>query len=331
MKFPNPYLRLLWLALIAAAVFVTGSVSAQVQSYPTRPVRLIVGFPPGGGTDMLARSLGNELSKVLGQPFVVYNRGGANGVIGTGELVKATPDGYTLMMTISSHVTNTLLQSTLPYRLADFQPVSVVATSPFVLIAHPDFAPNTVGELLALARQADAGGKHIDFASPGAGSTQHLSMELMNVMAGTTMTHIPYKGGAPALNDLLAGLVPIMFLTTVQSLPFLETHRVKALAVSTRSRAAVLPGVPTISEAGVPGYHSDVWFGIIAPAGTPASIINTLHTAIARIVQSPEMQKTLAAQGAEPIGNTPREFQALIDAEYEKWADVFNRTGITVQ
>ena len=302
------------------------TLSASASDYPTKPVKLLVGFPPGGGTDVLARAMSVELTKSLGQQVVVENKGGANGVIATTELAKSAPDGYTLMMTISSHVTNALLYTNLTYKLKDFQPVSLVATSPFVLIANPQFAPNDIQSMIAAAKAGD-----ITFASPGAGSTQHLSMELLNVKAGLKMTHIPYRGGAPALTDLLGNQVPMMFMTTVQSLPYLKDKRVKALAVSTPSRTPVLPDVPTIAESGVEGYASDVWFGVIAPAGTPGPVVDKLHGEIVRIVKSPEMQASLAAQGAAPVGNSPSEFAALIDDEFAKWADVIKRTGIKAQ
>lgn len=308
------------------ACLALAGMAATAADYPSKPVKLIVGFPPGGGTDMLARALAAELTKSLGQQVVVENKGGANGVIGTTELSKAAPDGHTLMMTISSHVTNALLYTNLTYKLKDFQPISLVATSPFVLIAHPQFPPNDVRSLVAAAKAGET-----TFGSPGAGSTQHLSMELLNVMAGVKMTHVAYRGGAPALTDLLGGQVPTMFLTTVQSLPYLKDKRVKALAVSTAKRTPVLPDVPTIAESGVPGYASDVWFGVIAPAGTPAPIVDRLHQEIVRIVKSPDMQASLAAQGAEPVGNTPAEFAALIEDEFKKWGDVIQRTGIKAQ
>jgi tripartite-type tricarboxylate transporter receptor subunit TctC len=304
---------------------ISASASALADTYPSRAVKVIVGFPPGGGTDVIARTVAAELAKSLGQQFVVDNKGGANGVIGTTELAKSAPDGYTVMMTISSHVTNTLLYPKLSYQLKDFQPISIVATSPFVLVANPAFPPNTLPEFLALAKKE---GKKIDFASPGSGSTQHLSMELLKVMAQVDATHIPYKGGAPALTDLLAGQVPLTFMTTVQSLPFLKDKRIKALAVSTAKRTPVLPDVPTIAESGVPGYESDVWFGFIAPAGVPRPVVEKLHAEIVRIVKTPHMQTTLAAQGAEPVGNSPEEFARLIQAEHVKWAEVFKRTGI---
>jgi len=317
-----------WSALRAGigTLLTAAALTAAAADFPTKPVKLLVGFPPGGGTDVLARAMAAELTRSLGQQVIVENKGGANGVIATTDLSKAAPDGHTLMMTISSHVTNALLFSNLTYKLKDFQPVSMVATSPFVLIAHPQFPPNDIKSLIAAAKAQDT-----TYASPGAGSTQHLSMELLNVTAGVKMTHVPYRGGAPALTDLLGGQVPMMFMTTVQSLPYLKDNRVKALAISTPKRTPVLPDVPTIAESGVEGYSSDVWFGIIAPAGTPDAVVRKLHTEIARVVKSPEMQASLAAQGAEPVGNTPAEFAAIIADEYEKWGDVIKRTGIKAQ
>lgn len=324
----DPAKRRLLASLVAlgAAAMAVVPMPSEGQTYPNRPIRLLVGFPPGGGTDVVAREVGAELSKALGQQVVVDNRGGANGVIATTELVKAAPDGHTLMMTISSHVTNALLYSKLPYTLDDFQPVSRVSISPFVLIAHPSFKPTTIAELIALARRDE-----LDFGSPGPGSTQHLSMELMNAMAGIRMTHIPYRGGAPALTDLLAGQVPMMFMTTVQSLPFLKDGRVRALGVSSSRRTAVLPDVPTIAEAGVPGYDSDVWFGVIAPRGTPAAIVDRLNAEIRRIVALPKIRQSFAAQGAEPVGDSPAEFAAVIEAERVKWGQLIERNKIRAE
>jgi tripartite-type tricarboxylate transporter receptor subunit TctC len=319
-----------WLAALGiASALAFGAASSPAQAaYPDKPLRLIVGFPPGGGTDMLARYLAQHLGKSLGQSVVVENRGGANGVIGTTELARAAPDGYTLMLTISSHITNGLLYKDLPYDvLKGFTPVSVVATSPFVLLANPALPANNLAELIALAKAKPGS---INFGSPGNGSTQHLSHELMNQMAGVQMTHVAYRGGAPAMNDLLAGQVSLMFLTTVQSLPFLKEKRLKALAVSSAQRASVLPDVPTVAET-VPGYESDVWFGVIAPAGTPQAIVDKLNKDIAAIVRTPETQKWLAQQGAVPVGNTPAEFAALMQGEYAKWTDVFKKTGIKAE
>lgn len=319
-----------WLAMlgIASTLAVSAASPAAEAAYPDKPIRLLVGFPPGGGTDMLARYVAQQLGKSLAQSVVVENRGGANGVIATTELSRSAPDGYTLMLTISSHITNGLLYKDLPYDvLKDFTPISVVATSPFVLLANPALPANSVAELIALAKAKPGS---INFGSPGNGSTQHLSHELMNQMAGVQMTHVAYRGGGPAMNDLLSGQVSLMFLTTVQSLPFLQDKRLKALAVSSDKRAAVLPNVPTVAET-VPGYDSDVWFGVIAPAGTPPAIADKLGKDIAGIVHRPETQKWLAQQGAVPVGGTPAEFAALMKSEYAKWADVFKKTGIKAE
>lgn len=318
--------RCLAAALAVSALGLFGG-TAFAQTYPTKPIRLIVGFPPGGGTDILARALAMELSKSFGQSVVIDNRGGANGVIGTQELAKSAPDGHTLMLTISSHVTNILLYSKLNYELKDFAPISMVASSPFVFIAYPQFPPNTIGELLALAKAKP--GK-IFYGSPGLGSTQHLSHELMNLMGGIEMTHVPYKGGAPALVDLMSGRISGMFLTTVQSIPYIKQNQVKALGISSKNRSSVLPNVPPIGDA-IPGYESDVWFGLIAPAGTPKPIIKKLADEVARIVRTPEMVEKLASQGAEPIGNSPEQFQQVITSEYAKWSAVLKKTGIKVE
>jgi len=296
------------------------------EAYPSHAITMIVGFPPGGGTDILARELGTEMSKSLGQSVVVENRGGANGIIGTGVLAKAAPDGYTIMMTISSHVTNALLYKDLPYQLSDFTPVTVVARSPFVLLANPQFASNNVQELLDLAHSKPG---TINYGSPGLGSTQHLSHELMNLMGKINMVHVPYRGGAPAMNDLLANQISMMFLTTVQSLPFLTDHRLKALGVSSEKRVKLLPDVPAISET-IPGYSSDVWFGVIAPTGTPEAIVGKLQKTIAEILKTPKMQERINSFGAEPVGNTPEEFAALIAGEKEKWQDVLREANIQI-
>ncbi|CAM3549190.1 tripartite tricarboxylate transporter substrate binding protein [Bordetella sputigena] len=315
------------LGAVSALAIGTAPCGARAE-YPDKPLKLIVGFPPGGGTDMLARYLAQQMGKSLGQSVVVENRGGANGVIGTTELARSAPDGYTLMLTISSHITNGLLYKDLPYNvLKDFAPVSVVATSPFVLLANPKLPANNVAELIALAKAKPGS---INFGSPGNGSTQHLSHELMNQMADIKMTHVAYRGGAPAMNDLLAGQVSLMFLTTVQSLPFLKEKRLKALAVSSAQRAAVLPDVPTVAET-IPGYDSDVWFGVIAPAGTPKPVVDKLNKDIVAIVRKPETQQWLAQQGAVPVGDTPAEFASLMQAEYTKWTDVFKKTGIKAE
>ena len=312
-----PARRALLAALCAVAPF------AGAQDYPKKPVRLIVGMAPGGSNDTVARIIGTELSKTLPQPVVVENKPGANSTIATGELKRAPADGHTLMLVISSHVTNTFLFPSLSYTLADFAPVSLIAETPFVLVANTKFAPNNVRELVAAAK-----GSKIDFGTPGSGSTQHISMELMNQMAGIGMNHIPYKGGAPAQQDLLAGQIPLIFATPTQSLPFIKEHKLKPLAVTSSKRLDLLPDVPTLAESGIPGYEANVWFGIIAPAGTPAPVVAFLNSEISRIIKKPEIQKRLAELGLTPIDGSPLQFQKVIDQEKGKWGEVIKKSNL---
>jgi tripartite-type tricarboxylate transporter receptor subunit TctC len=310
--------RLAVLAALCAAGTLAGA-----QDFPKKPIRLVVGMAPGGSNDTVARIIGTELSKTLPQPVVVENKPGANSTIATAEVKRAAPDGHTLMLVISSHVTNTFLYPGLSYGLADFAPVSLIADTPFVLVANPKFAPNNVRELIATAKA----GK-IDFGTPGSGSTQHISMELMNQMAGISMNHIPYKGGAPAQQDLLAGQIPLIFATPTQSLPFIKDHKLKPLAVTSAKRLDLLPDVPTLAEAGIPGYDANVWFGIIAPAGTPASVVSFLNSEISRVLKKPEIQKRLSELGLASIDGSPAQFQKVIDQEKVKWADVIRKSNL---
>lgn len=316
-RFLVPARRALLAALCAVAPF------AGAQDYPKKPVRLIVGMAPGGSNDTVARIIGTELSKTLPQPVVVENKPGANSTIATGELKRAPADGHTLMLVISSHVTNTFLFPGLSYTLADFAPVSLIAETPFVLVANTKFAPNNVRELVAAAKT-----NKIDFGTPGSGSTQHISMELMNQMAGIGMNHIPYKGGAPAQQDLLAGQIPLIFATPTQSLPFIKEHKLKPIAVTSSRRLDLLPDVPTLAESGIPGYEANVWFGIIAPAGTPANVVALLNSEISRIIKKPEIQKRLVELGLTPIDGSPVQFQKVIDQEKGKWGEVIRKSNL---
>jgi tripartite-type tricarboxylate transporter receptor subunit TctC len=316
-RFIVPARRALLAALCAVAPL------AGAQDYPKKPVRLIVGMAPGGSNDTIARIIGTELSKTLPQPVVVENKPGANSTIATAELKRAPADGHTLMIVISSHVTNTFLFPNLTYTLGDFAPVSLIAETPFVLVANNKFAPNNVRELVATAKS----GK-IDFGTPGSGSTQHISMELMNQMAGISMTHIPYKGGAPAQQDLLAGQIPLIFATPTQSLPFIKDQKLKPIAVTSSKRLPLLPDVPTLAESGIPGYEANVWFGIIAPAGTPAPVVSKLNSEISRIIQKPEIQKRLSDMGLTPIDGSPAQFQKVIDQEKDKWGEVIKKSNL---
>jgi tripartite-type tricarboxylate transporter receptor subunit TctC len=316
-RFLLPARRALLAALCAVAPF------AGAQDFPKKPVRLIVGMAPGGSNDTVARIIGTELSKTLTQPVLVENKPGANSTIATGELKRAPADGHTLMLVISSHVTNTFLFPSLSYTLTDFAPVSLIAETPFVLVANTKFAPNNVRELVAAAKSSK-----IDFGTPGSGSTQHISMELMNQMAGIDMNHIPYKGGAPAQQDLLAGQIPLIFATPTQSLPFIKEHKLKPLAVTSSKRLDLLPDVPTLAESGIPGYEANVWFGIIAPAGTPAPVVAFLNSEISRIIKKPEIQKRLVELGLTPIDGSPVQFQKVIDQEKGKWGEVIKKSNL---
>ena len=313
---------------VVAAAFALGAAPAAADTYPSKPVRLIVGFPPGGGADIIARAVGVELGKALSQYVVVDNRGGANGVIGTQELAKAAPDGYTLMLTISSHVTNALLYPKQPYdSLKDFAPVSIVASSPFVLVANPALPANSVAELIALAKAQP--GK-INYGSPGNGSTQHLFHELMNLSAGINMTHVAYKGGAPMLTDLLAGHVQLGFTTPLFSQTYLQQGKLKALAVGSKDPIPLMPQVAPLG-ASIPGYEADVWYGVIAPSGTPKPVIDKLAVEISRIVRAPAMKEKLTVQAATPVGSTPEQFAAVMESELKKWTAVIKQTGIKAE
>ena len=318
------YVTILRAAAMSASLAFTAA-GATADTYPSKPIRLIVGFPAGGGADIIARIISTELGKALGQSVVVDNRGGANGVIGTQELARAAPDGHTLMLTISSHVTNALLYPKQPYdALKDFAPVSLVANSPFVLVVNPALPATSVAELVALAK-AQPG--RINYGSPGNGSTQHLFHELMNQAAGINMTHVAYKGGAPMMTDLLAGHVQVGFTTPLFSQTYLQQGKLRALAISSRKPIAQLPQVPPIGDT-LRGYEADVWYGVIAPAGTPRPVVDKLSTEIARIVRTPAVREKLTAQAAEPVGGTPEQFAAVMDDELKKWASVIRQTGI---
>jgi tripartite-type tricarboxylate transporter receptor subunit TctC len=312
----------------AFAALMTACLGAQAQHYPDRPVKVVVGMAPGGSNDIIARLISNELTARLGQAFVVENKPGANSTIATNELKRAAPDGTNLMLVISSHVTNMFLYPNLNYKLDDFKPVSVIADTPFVLVANPKFGPNNVAELIALAK---ASKEPIGFGTPGMGSTQHIAMELMDLMGGVKMNHVPYKGGAPAQTDTIAGVIPLIFATPTQSLPAVQAGQLKAIGVTSKQRISQLPNVPTLDESGLPGYEANVWFGIIAPKDTPDAIVAKLNKEIVDIVHSDKVRKQLIGMGLNPVGDTPQEFQALLDSEKTKWAEVIKKSNIQLQ
>jgi tripartite-type tricarboxylate transporter receptor subunit TctC len=312
--------------VIAALLFMALAGSASAQSWPSGPIRWLVGFAAGGTGDMISRDLASDLEKVLGVPIVIENRTGANGLTATQALVGAKPDGQTLMLILSGHVTNPYLYPNTGFDpLKDVTPISLVASSPLAIVANPNFPASDIKSLVAAAKDKP---NTISYATPGVASIQQLSLELLAYMTGTKYVHVPYRGGAPALNDAIAGHVPLAVLSVLQVMPQVEAKQLKPLAVTSKGRTDVWPNVPSIAEAGVTGYEAELWFGIIAPAGTPDAIVNRLNTEITRFVKSDFMQKRLAAQGARAIGSSREEFAAFMRAEQEKWGKVLTEIKI---
>ena len=311
------------------ALFACIALGASAQGYPTRPIRLVVPFPAGGTTDILARAVSQKLTEAFGQAVVVDNRPGAAGNIGSDLVAKSTPDGYTLLMgTVGTHAINPSLYAKMPYdHVKDFIPVVLVAGVPNVLVVNPALPVNSVADLIKLAKDKPG---TINFASSGSGTSIHLSGELFKTMAGVDMTHVPYKGSAPALTDLIGGQVQIMFDNLPSSLAQIKAGKLRAVAVTSLKRAPALPDVPTISESGLPGFEASSWFGVLAPAGTPAPIVARLNAEVNKWLQSPEGKEQLLAQGAEVAGGSPEQFVAHIRAETDKWAKVVKASGAKV-
>ncbi len=317
------------LSMLVAGLGVLAAATSQAQTYPTRAITLIVPFPAGGTTDILGRFVGQALSAAWNQPVVVENRGGAGGNIGAAAVAKAAPDGYTLLVgTVGTHAINASLYAKMPYdTLKDFAPVTQIASVPNMLVVTPSLPVGSVTELIAYAK-ANPG--KLNMASSGNGTSIHLSGELFKVMTGVDMVHVPYKGSAPALNDLMGGQVQLMFDNMPSALPQVKGGTLKALAVTTATRSPAMPDLPTVAEAGVHGFEASSWFGVFAPAGTPKEVVAKLQTEIARILKSPEMTERLAQQGAVAVGNTPEEFGAYVQSELVKWAGVVKASGARV-
>ena len=299
---------------------------ALAQTYPTRPIKVTVGVPPGGPTDTVLRAVSPELSEALGQPIVVENKPGASAVIATDFTAKSAPDGYTLTFIYITHATNATLMKNLPYdSLADLAPVSMVGRQSMVLLANPSFPAASVQELIAAAK-ANPG--KIDYGASDSGSAPHLAGEFFKMMAGIDLTPIHYKGTAPAMTDLLAGHIKVMFVSNISALPHVKSGKLKALGVTGATRTAQAPEIPTIAESGLAGYEVYGWYGLAAPAKTPRPIIERLHKEVAKIAQDPKMKARLAGQGLELVGNTPEEFGAFIRAEIAKWRSVLKAAGV---
>jgi tripartite-type tricarboxylate transporter receptor subunit TctC len=314
-----------WL-LLAAALLLAFAAPASAQNYPNGTIKIMVGFTPGGTTDIIARDVAIELEKAWHNTVIVENRAGANGALAAAQLAKAAPDGYTLMMVVSGHITNPLIMANAGYDpLKDFTNISLLASSPLLIFAHPGFAANDIKGAIALAKEKP---NTIGYATPGVGSIQQLSMELLSYLSGAKFLHVPYRGGAPALNDTIAGHVPISVLSVFQVLPLIQDGKLKPLAVTALKRSDVLPETQTVAEAGVANYEASLLFGLIAPAGLPPDVLKKINAEVVRIINDPGMKKKLAAQGVLPIASSPEDFTGVIKAEQQKWAGVIKAANI---
>ncbi len=324
-------IRRMGVSLVAAGLAFAIAPAVQAQtSYPTKQILINVPFSAGGTTDLLARAIGQRLSEKWKVPVIVENRPGAGGNIGTAQVARSTPDGYTLVMgTIGTHTINPALYKNMPYdAIKDFAPITRTAMVSNALVVPPDAPYNTVQELIAYGK-ANPG--KLTFGSSGHGSTLHLSGETFKMMTGVDMQHVPYKGSAPAVSDLLGGHISMIFDNLPSALPYIQTGKLKVLAVTAPERAEQLPKVPTMSEAGVNGYGVTSWFGLWAPAATPPDVVKKLNEAVVEIINSPQMQQTIRSQGATPHPETPEQFAAFIQSETKKWADVVKAANLTVQ
>ena len=311
------------IGILAAALF-SGTVMAQ--AYPTKAVRIVVPFPPGGTTDILAREVAAAASVRWGQPVIIENKSGAGGTIGSEQVKGSAPDGYTLMITATHHVINPSLRKSLPYDTTrDFTSIALIATVPNVLFVYPGFPAQTVADLIRMAKEKPG---TISFASTGIGGANHLSGELFKVMAGVDMVHVPYKGAAPAMNDLIAGHVPVMFDGLTGVVPQIAAGKLRALGVTTQNRVRALPNVPTIDEAGVKGFEVSSWFGLYGPAKIPSATLQKISTDILAVLATPDMKERFAKQGADPGTLSQPDFTRFVESEIEKWGRVIEQAKI---
>jgi len=302
---------------------------AEGQTYPSRPIRLIVPFPPGGSNDIVARMVATQLGERLGQQVVVDNRGGAGGVLGSDLAAKSPPDGCTLLLISVAYAFGPALYKNLPYDPEKaFAPVGILGSGAAALTVHPSLPVNTVQELVALAKAKPGA---LNYASAGVGSLQHLACALFMIQAGIDVVHVPYKGGGPAMADVIAGQAQIVMPSLIQVVPHIKSGRLRVLGTSGTRRSAVLPDVPTISESGVPGYEAHNWWGILAPAGTPAPVVEKLHKDLTSVLSSRETEKRFETEGAEVVRMTPAEFGRFISAELVKWSRVAREVGIKAE
>ncbi len=325
---PNLGIRIGLPLVCVLGMLVTAS-GAFAQTYPGRPIRVIDAYPPGGSTDVVARIIGQKFVETPGQPWVIDNRPGAQGIIGTEAVAKATPDGYTLLMFTGAHTVHPSVYKNIPYDLLNaFAPVTQTSHTTNILVVHPSLPVRNLKELVALAKSMP---RKLNYSSAGIGSTTHMAMELLKSMALVEMMHIPYKGSAPAVMDGVAGHVALLFGPMPVVLPHVKAGKLRPLAVSTAKRSVALPEIPTVAEAGVPGYESTNSVGVLAPAGTPREIVARLNAEIVRILGLPDVRERLFAMGAEPVASTPEQFREFIRSEIAKWAKVVKDAGIVVQ
>lgn len=319
------FIALFTAGLLAAGVQ-TASAAAAGDAYPARPIRLISPFTPGGGNDIVSRTVALAVSRNIRQSVVVDNRPGANTIVGMELVAKSAPDGYTLIMTSSTQAINATLYPKLPYdSIKSFSPICLVGSSPLIIAVPPSSPVVTVVDLIAAARAKPG---ELTYPSAGTGNATHLGGELFAAMAGVTLLHVPYKGSSPGINDLIAGRLSVVFSTALSVLPSVKAGRLRAIAVTSSARSAVMPELPTVAESGLPGYEATTWYGVIAPAGVPRPIAARLNTEIVQALASPEVRDRLIFQGIDPVGNTPEQFAAYIRSEIVKWAKVIKATGV---
>jgi len=315
-------------AAVLAAALMLASSAVRAQTYPTRQITLIIPFAAGGSNDMVGRSIGRKLAEVWGQPVVVENRSGAGGMIGTSAVAAAPPDGYTLLLVSSTFTINPAIKKSMPFDTSkDFTPVAFIARSPLLVTASNKLPVKSAAELLALARSKP---DQITYASSGLGSINQISAELIALSAGVKLMHVPYKGGAPALNDLLGGHVDVYVSSLPQVLQLAQSGQANALAVTSAKRTALLPNVPTLDESGISGFDLWSWWGIVGPAGMPANVVNALNSEIGKMLTSPELSQILANEGAEAKTMTPQQFGDLMRLETERWTKVAREANISI-
>ena len=326
-SFDTAFRRAAW--LVAAWTALAPLAAPAQTSYPERPIRFVVPYPPGGGTDVIARIVQGRLQAALGQTINIDNRGGAGGSLGTDLVAKSPPDGYTVLFTLNSHTVNPAIYAKLPFDTQkDFEPVGLVASLPQLLAAHPPFVANNVAELVALAKAKPG---ELSYASVGVGSPGHLAGELFNLRAGVKTQHVPYRGGGPAVTDVMAGQVPLLWVSIPAAAQFVKTGKLKALAVSTVKRSAAFPDVPTVQEAGIADFEVDSWYAMFVPAKTPRPIIDKLNAALNTVLAEPEIREKLLAQGSEGVGGPPEALARAVSTELPKWAKLARDANIKAE